>query len=207
MTMPTLHISRLQRMTLSLTILAVATLGTVAFLVLPTMRDIDRFRNDLRAEYQTLEEHYAQGHRINRLHDDWVFAEPTVERIHAATVARSESIAFITRLEGIAEAEQLDHRLSIPPEKIEGAKSPTITVPYAIEWQGSWEHILRALVTLEREPFYLPISTITIRSNRRGAFATPTGRGLRQPTTTAPAANLLSPITVQITGSTIWKRD
>ncbi len=116
MNMRTFHLSRLQRMMRSLTLLIAATLGIIGFLVLPTVRDIDRFRNDLRAEYTTLEEHYTQGHRINRLHDDWIFAEPHVAKIHAATVARSESIAFITRLEDITEIEQLDHRLSIPPE-------------------------------------------------------------------------------------------
>lgn len=178
-------------------------IGAIFFLlILPTVRDVRAIQNDLALEQQRLEERYRQGLLLRRLRDDWEKVRADVGMLNTAVLRYDMSIPFITRLESLASEHRVAHRLTLPLlEKNERTKN--IATPFTLQWDGTWEAILRMLIALEREPYYLPIETIHATSNRMNtsAFALPS------PSLPKKEGEAAQTITMILTGNTIWTND
>ncbi len=184
---------------LMLAALFIGILTIFFFLILPTVRDVNAIRNDLAIEQERLESRYRQGLLLKRLRDDWEKIGSDVGILDTAVLRHDMSIPFITRLESLANEHRIIHRLTLPLlEKKEGAKD--VSTPFALQWDGTWESILRMLVAIEREPYYLPIETIRATSSRSNVSSF----SLPSPSLSKKGDGEEQTITMTLTGTTTW---
>lgn len=184
---------------LILTALFVGICAIFFFLILPTVRDVNAIRNDLALEQERLESRYRQGLLLKRLRDDWEKIGSDVGILDTAVLRHDMSIPFITRLESLANEYLVTHRLTLPLlEKKEQAKD--VATPFSLQWDGTWESMLRMLVAIEREPYYLPIETIHATSNRSNTSSFV----LSSPSLPKKGEGEKQTINMTLTGVTTW---
>ncbi|KKW36392.1 MAG: hypothetical protein UY81_C0030G0005 [Candidatus Giovannonibacteria bacterium GW2011_GWA2_53_7] len=193
--------SPLQKMTV-ITSALLACIALVLFaIIIPTARDVRDIRANLLSEQKELEERYQRGLLLKKLRADLANIQNDIALVDQAILTKEKSVAFITRLETLASAYGITHRLTLPlPEKTE--KEGTIPVNFSLQWRGEWRALLRALAALEQEPYYLPITTIHITAQKNVERALSSFSGKPPPANTDP---LRTPIEMVLTGSTLWK--
>ncbi|MDO8581285.1 MAG: hypothetical protein Q7S16_00210 [bacterium] len=189
-----------------LTALCTCILAIFFFLILPTVRDVNAIQNDLSIEQERLESRYRQGLLLKRLRDDWEKVRPDVALVVSAILHYEASIPFITRLESLANENNVRHRLTLPTiEKKEGAeKVKELSVPFALEWDGAWNSLMHMLVAIEREPYYLPIETIRATNNHTN---TSSSFSRNVPSLPIQKEAEEQKITMTLTGTTTWNNE
>lgn len=138
----------------------------VVVLILPTLRDVRTMRTNLLTEQEQLERRYQQGLLIKRLREDWEKITPEINTINAAVLTYEKGIPFITRLEELAAANNIAHRLSLSLPDMQSQQKETATLPFEMQWQGSWRNLLKLLAALEQEPYYLSIDAIAVAGSQ-----------------------------------------
>ncbi|MBI4281680.1 hypothetical protein HY625_02530 [Candidatus Uhrbacteria bacterium] len=171
----------------------------VALFIVPTVLEVRALRQTLATEQAELEKRYQEGLLLKRLREDWEKIQSDAVLLDQAILTKSESIAFITRFEALAGEHRITHRLTLPPPgKAEGA---SLTVPFALQWEGDWTNLLQMLVALEQEPYYLPIDTVHIVGDIRESA--PISFTAMAPSHPEEKRN----IQMDSNGTTVWKNE
>ncbi len=171
----------------------------IALFIVPTVLEVRALRQSLAIEQAELEKRYQEGLLLKRLREDWEKIQSDAVLLDQALVTKSESIAFITRLEALAGEHSVTHRLTLPPPgKADGAY---LTIPFALQWEADWTNLLQMLVALEQEPYYLPIDAIHVVGDIRESA--PISFAAMPPSHPEEKRN----VHMDSNGTTLWKNE
>jgi len=131
-----------------------------AFIIIPTVNEIQSIKTDITMERMELEEKFRQGQLIRKVLQDFKEAKNEQKTLEAVYIEPGKELNFITHLENLA----LSHNLEQTLTKTAGDKNEDTRLPIEIRLEGNFIQAMRYIADLESMDYYFLISDIRILS-------------------------------------------
>ncbi len=131
------------------------------FIILPTIKDIQKINSDVLAERIDLEKKYQRGQLLKKTIQNFETIKPEEEKLDKIYVIEGEELKFITALENIANKYNIAQDIGLA-EKSSALAAGYSTLGLKITANGSFTDLLRYLKDIEKMPTYLNISNISL---------------------------------------------
>jgi Tfp pilus assembly protein PilO len=115
-----------------------------------------------------LEIKYIRGQSLKKLTKNIRTIEPQMDKLGSIFIKEGEELNFITTLENLANANNIDQKINLEIDKktiIKGLKK----IPVKISSSGSFKNILNYLSGLEKLDYYINIGSISLSSSQQKA--------------------------------------
>ncbi len=151
-----------QKIAISIVVFLVFVFIIIYFTILPSVKDILIIKNDIYAQKLDLEMKYQKGQNLRSLTEKLIRAEERIGMLDQAFVSGDDDLKFITTLEGVADNNNVSHKINL--SKTDETGNVFSKVPIQFISQGSVINQLNYLVDLETLNFYININSLEITS-------------------------------------------
>lgn len=161
----------------------------VAFIILPTWREIQRITAAIQSERESLEFKYQRGQRMRKVALEYRKVKQYRDRLNAMYIPSGDELEFITTLEHLRREYGVDAAPAL--EQIREDLPPNAPLPLTVTVRGSYRQILAYLFALERLHYYYDIGNIAVKGTDPGrgdVTVVLSGSAFRKPMAKAPAA-------------------
>jgi Tfp pilus assembly protein PilO len=144
----------------------------IYFIILPSLKEINRIKTSINQERIDLEEKYQKSQGLKKLTTNLKTIEGKVEHIDQVFISENRELEFITALEQIADKNNVTQKITL-------GKVQAVTVdkfykkfPLQIQAQGTYINLIDYLQDLETLTYYINIKSIEL-SGGGGGIARP----------------------------------
>lgn len=152
----------------------------VYFVVLPSLREIDRIKNDIYLERLDLEQKYQRSQSLKKLSANLKSIEGKIENIDQVFISQNRELEFITTLEQTAEKKHVTQKIILGKAQTAIGDKFYKKIPLQIQAQGNFVDLVQYLQGLETLNYYINIKSIEFSGgagNQRQEFAVDTNIG------------------------------
>ena len=153
-----------QKIIFSTSLTLVLTGALLAFVTLPSIREIKSLNEQIYAQRSELEKLYQKGQLLKQTLKEYEEIKPTTAALERIYIKRGEELSFITTLEAIANTNQLNQEIKLGTQD---PKKLTNQLPIQLEINGSLPKFIHYLASLEALDYYLNIDTLRLNSASR----------------------------------------
>lgn len=143
------------------------------FAVLPAIQEILIINEQILSERKTLEKKYQQGQSLRKATADYLSIKDEFNTILKAFVVKNEELEFVTQLEALATANQIEQTIKFGAEEEYNQDFENITVELTA--QGNYKSLLNYFKALESLPYYLNFNTLRIFQTKKSLVKTGEG--------------------------------
>lgn len=162
-----------RKITISIIIVLAITSLIIYFVILPTAEDIKKISNDVYLERVDLEKKYLRGQLLKKTIKDFEEIKPEQDKLASIFIMEGEELKFITALEKISAANNLEQNLQLQTNQSKISKDELYyTLPLKVTVQGSFDKILKYLQDLEKINYYFNVSSINISAKNSAEIIT-----------------------------------
>jgi Tfp pilus assembly protein PilO len=133
----------------------------IYFIVLPTIKDIEKMRNEIEMQRVDLEMKYIKGQSLKKLSENLKTIEPQLAKLDKIFIDQDQVLEFVTTLEEIANINGIDQKINLMPEK-SVKKNRYKKIPLQIFASGNFFKQLNYLMDLETLNYYININSIEL---------------------------------------------
>ena len=146
--------------------LLLALICGVYFIILPSLNDIDRIKNDIFLTRLDLEQKYKRSRNLKKLSTNLKSIEGRIENIDQVFISQNRELEFITALERTAEEKNIVQKILLGKATAAGGDKFYNKIPLKIQAQGNFVDLIRYLQGLETLNYYINVKSIDLTSNR-----------------------------------------
>jgi len=151
---------------ISIIIFVISIFSIVFFIVVPSIKDIRKIKNDIKDQQIDLEEKYLKGQSLRRLSTKIKQVEEEIKVLDQVFVDKHNGLDFITALENIANKNNITQKLNlVSPDEID--EDVIIKNNIQLSSKGSFDNIVNYLLDLEALNYYVNINRLEISSSKR----------------------------------------
>ncbi|MFA4818947.1 MAG: hypothetical protein WC621_03835 [Patescibacteria group bacterium] len=136
-----------------------ATLGLLAFIIGPSLREILNLSDQIYQQRIDLEKLYRKGKILKQTLKDYQTIKPTVGQFNSIYVERGNELNLITAMEKVASDHTVDQEIIIGTPDIKGDKN---SLPIQLQVNAPLANLLKYLGGLEQMDYYLNIQTLRV---------------------------------------------
>ncbi len=166
--------------------------GLVYFVVIPIINDIKKMGEKIENQRIDLEQKYIKGQSLKQLTENLKKIEPQLVILDQIFIKQDYELEFITKLEEIAEQNNVSQTINLNTAKINKDKSYQ-TLPLQLSARGNYKNIMNYLINLEALNYYINIDSIDLSSASTKLSAT------------SEVQTTFSNINLTISANTYWK--
>ena len=166
--------------------------GLVYFVVIPIINDIKKMGEKIENQRIDLEQKYIKGQSLKQLTENLKKIEPQLIILDQIFIKQDYELEFITKLEEIAEQNNVSQTINLNTAKINKDKSYQ-TLPLQLSARGNYKNIMNYLINLEALNYYINIDSIDLSSASTKLSAT------------SEVQTTFSNINLTISANTYWK--
>ena len=135
------------------------------FINIPTVANIKLLKKDIIDQKSDLLLKKSNQENIGQLKDDLENIDNQIKEFGSVFINRSRELEFITILEGIAQKNNIEQKISLDPEKgIE--ERDFIKIKIRIDATGSYQDIISYLSAVESLDYYININQLTLSNDK-----------------------------------------
>ncbi|MCK4553817.1 type 4a pilus biogenesis protein PilO [Candidatus Parcubacteria bacterium] len=166
--------------------------GLVYFVVIPTINDIKKMGKKIENQRIDLEQKYIKGQSLRQLTENLKKIEPQLVVLDQIFIKQDYELEFITKLEEIADQNNVAQTINLNTAKINKDKSYQ-ALPLRLSTRGNYKNIMNYLISMEALNYYINIDSMDLSSASTKLSATP------------EAQTTFSNISLTISANTYWK--
>lgn len=155
------NLSLKNKIILSITSVALFIVGISYFIILPTIKNIQKMGSDIDAIRLDLEKKYIKGQSLNKLSNNLKKIESKLDNLDTIFINHNRALEFITTLEEVAVNNNVSQKINLMTDKAL-AENQYKKIPLQIMITGSYANALQYIIDLETLSYYVNISTIDI---------------------------------------------
>ncbi len=180
------------------------TLGIVIFIILPTIRDIKRLNNSIYKQRVALEKLYLRGQSIRKSHRDYNKIKDQIKILDNIFNRRGEELKFITSLEKIAQAQNIEQIIDIKDDNKKNKQAANYqTMRVELKLIGTFPKIITYLDQIQTMDYYFNIDHLKFYNPHAEPFEQI--GNFKIPKKTFKKSDLNPEINAYISGVTYWK--
>lgn len=135
----------------------------IFFIIIPAVRDIKNIGAEIEWQRMDLEKKYIKGQNLKNVSEKLKKAEEKIHVLDRIFVDGNNSLGFITAVEAVANNNNVDQKINLPPS-VEAGDSLYQTVPLQIFSQGDFNQQLNYLIGLETLNYYINVKLLELSS-------------------------------------------
>lgn len=170
---------------LSIVSAALFIVGISYFIILPTIKNIQKMESDVDAIRLDLEKKYIKGQSLNKLSNNLKKTELKLDNLDTIFINHNRALEFITTLEEVAVNNNITQKINLMTDKAL-AENQYKKIPLQIMITGNYANVLQYIIDLETLNYYININNIDMSKINGGE--TQAGQ-----------------VSVQIAANTYWK--
>ncbi len=132
------------------------------FIVMPTIKDIKKMRQEIEAQKIDLEKKYLKGQNLKKLSGDLKKIEPEIERLDRVFINQNRALEFITTLEEKATRNNISQKINLANPQNMKENQLYKKMPLQISTEGEFLNQLNYLINLETLDYYINIKSLEL---------------------------------------------
>ena len=148
---------------ISSAVFSLLSLAFVLFLILPALKDIKAFSNDLLAGKNNLLSLTEQVKEMNVFNKNYSDYKSNLEKIDSLFVDAKNPIAFIEFLEKTSADSKIKSDISLTPGTIKEGSANAPSIAFQINCEGNFSDIIKFSEKIENGPYLASIQSLMIR--------------------------------------------
>ncbi|MCK4554354.1 type 4a pilus biogenesis protein PilO [Candidatus Parcubacteria bacterium] len=181
-----------KKISISIVIFILIIGGLIYFVVMPTINDIKKMGEEIENLRIDLEQKYIKGQSLRQLTENLKKIEPQLVILDQIFIKQNYELEFITKLEEIADQNNVSQTINLDTAKINKDKSYQ-TLPLRLSMRGNYKNIMNYLISMEALNYYINIDSMDLSSASAKLSATP------------EVQTTFSNISLTISANTYWK--
>jgi len=137
-------------------------IGGIYLIVLPSLEEINRIKNDIYQERLDLEQKYQRSQSLKKLSANLKSIESKIENIDQVFISQNRELEFITALEQTAEKNQIAQKILLGKAQTAIGDKFYKKIPLQIQAQGNFVDLIQYLQGLETLNYYINIKSIEL---------------------------------------------
>lgn len=133
------------------------------FIIMPTIKDIQKISDAIVKEKEDLEIKYQKGQLLKEISKDFEKIKPQKNKLNTIFLQKGEELKFVTTLEEIAKKYNVDQIIVLNQDGVKKSEE-TYTLPINIEASGEFIQVLKYLYDIEKLSYYFNIEMINVSS-------------------------------------------
>lgn len=154
-----------KKIAISIIIVLIFTALIIYFVIYPTIKDIKKISSTIYDERVDLEKKYLRGQLLKKTIEEFESAKPKQEKLASIFIVEGNELEFITALEKIASAYNVEQSLQLKP--VQNKNSFYYSLPLDIKIKGNFINILKYLKELEKSNYYFNISAVDLNNDNK----------------------------------------
>ncbi len=138
--------------------------GIIYFVVISSINDIKRFKDEIETQRIDLEIKYKKGQSLKKLSEDLKTVKPLISELDKIFINEDNVLGFITTLEKIAGDNRISQNINLLSSK-SFAKNGYKKTPLQITTSGEFIGQLNYLIDLEALDYYININSLELTSS------------------------------------------
>ncbi|MFH1233465.1 MAG: type 4a pilus biogenesis protein PilO [Patescibacteria group bacterium] len=140
-------------------------LALIFFIILPTIKEINRINNEIEAQKINLEKKFIKGQNLKQLSKNLKEIEFELTRLDDIFINKNNELEFITTLEKIAATNKVTQKINLGNDQLIEGKTYK-KVPLQLSTQGNFTNQLNYLLNLESLNYYINIKSLEIFASK-----------------------------------------
>jgi len=134
----------------------------IYLIVLPSLEEINRIKDDIYQERLDLEQKYQRSQSLKKLSTNLKSIEGKIENIDQVFISQNRELEFITALEQTAEKNQIAQKILLGKAQTAVGDKFYKKIPLQIQAQGNFVDLIQYLQGLETLNYYINIKSIEL---------------------------------------------
>lgn len=153
-----------KRLTTTVVILSLTAVGLIGVVGIPAALSTDAIIADIRLKQHEIDARFEAQRRIRGSMADFQTVVGRVAELSSVAVRENKELDFVTAIEGAADANDIEHSLTLETANQKDLSPWERQVPFRIFSKGQYPDVVRFLNAIERLPNVLNIDSMNINA-------------------------------------------
>ncbi len=187
--------------------------GTVLFFIAPTIKRVQSNYVEFNKEKTEIERLLTEGSTEGLLERQARDLRDELDELNNGFIIKGREVEFITFLEGLGELYNLKQMIQLNEPEVNAKTDFFRSALLTLKIEGKFPDLLRYLTELERSPYYINVSSITIVNDGASSVsangARSLGRVVEEKKNNDETIDYIFPdaLSMSITGEVFWQHE